>query len=170
MDEAVRKRVQALLEAMFAARIAKEDNLPCLIDQGLYLGSVGAALNKDKLKELNITHVLTVARSLQPAYPNEFIYKKIDVLDSPETRLEDYFEECINFIDEAIRTGGNVLVHCFAGRSRSVTIVVAYLMKKHRMTREAAFSLVISKRTLAAPNSGFIRQLDNFEKSLGLTK
>ncbi|KAJ1694093.1 hypothetical protein LUZ63_010791 [Rhynchospora breviuscula] len=170
MDEAVRKRVQALLEAMFAARIAKEDNLPCLIDPGLYLGSVGAALNKDKLKALNITHVLTVARSLQPAYPGEFIYKKIDVLDSPETRLEDYFEECINFIDEAISTGGNVLVHCFAGRSRSVTIVVAYLMKKHRMTREVAFSLVISKRSLAAPNSGFMRQLDNFEKLLGLTK
>ena len=46
--------------------------------QGLYLGSIGAAQNKEKLKALNITHVLVVARSLEPAYPGEFIYKKID--------------------------------------------------------------------------------------------
>lgn len=46
--------------------------------QGLFLGSVGAALNKPALKNLNITHILTVAKSLDPAFPDEFIYKKID--------------------------------------------------------------------------------------------
>ncbi|XP_078162086.1 dual specificity protein phosphatase 1-like [Carex rostrata] len=166
----MRKRVKTLLEAMFAARMAKEDNIPCLIETGLYLGSVGAALNRDQLKALNITHVLTVAASLHPAFPDEFIYKKINVLDSPETRLDAYFQECIDFIDQAKAAGGAVFVHCFAGRSRSATIIVAYLMRKNRMTRQAALSLVMRKRPLAAPNPGFIRQLDNFEQSLGLGK
>lgn len=48
------------------------------MSQGLFLGSVGAALNKPALKDLNITHVLTIANSLDPAYPDEFVYKKID--------------------------------------------------------------------------------------------
>lgn len=45
------------------------------ISQGLYLGSLGAANNRSALKSLNITHILTVASSLPPAYPNEFKYK-----------------------------------------------------------------------------------------------
>ena len=45
--------------------------------QGLFLGSVGAANNKDALKNLNVTHVLTVATSLSPPHPNDFVYKII---------------------------------------------------------------------------------------------
>ncbi|RCU61423.1 hypothetical protein SETIT_J000700v2 [Setaria italica] len=156
----------ALMQSFCAARYRKADNTPCPIEQGLYLGSVGAALNKEALKSLNITHILIVARSLSPAFPAEFNYKKIEVLDSPDTDLLKHFDECFSFIDEAISSGGNVLVHCFAGRSRSVTIVVAYLMKKHQMSLESALSLVRSKRPQVAPNEGFISQLENFDKSL----
>ncbi|KAK3160895.1 hypothetical protein QOZ80_1BG0067280 [Eleusine coracana subsp. coracana] len=128
--------LMALMQGLCAVRYRKADNTPCHIDQGLYLGSVGAAMNKEALNNLNITHVLIVARSLNPSFPAEFNYKKVEVLDSPDTDLSKHFDECFSFIDEAISTGGNVLVHCFAGRSRSVTIVVAYLMKKHRMSVE----------------------------------
>lgn len=55
------------------------------LPQGLFLGSVGAALNKSALKDLNITHLLTVAKSLDPAYPDDFIYKKIDGMINPST-------------------------------------------------------------------------------------
>uniref|UniRef100_A0A0D9V1A3 Uncharacterized protein n=1 Tax=Leersia perrieri TaxID=77586 RepID=A0A0D9V1A3_9ORYZ len=158
--------LMALMQGFCAARYRKADNTPCPIHQGLYLGSVGAALNKDALKSLNITHILIVARSLNPAFPAEFNYKKIEVLDSPDIDLAKHFDECFSFIDESISTGGNVLVHCFAGRSRSVTIVVAYLMKKHQMSLENALSLVRSKRPQVAPNEGFMSQLENFEKSL----
>ncbi|XP_078153938.1 dual specificity protein phosphatase 1-like isoform X3 [Carex rostrata] len=164
------KQVRALLKTMFANRRVKEYNLPCLIDSGLYLGSFGAAQNREQLKAVNITHVLTVASSLDPVFPDEFMYKNIDVLDTPETCLDAYFQDCFDFIDQAKASGGAVFVHCFAGRSRSATIVVAYLMKKNRMTRQDALSLVTSRRPLAAPNPGFIRQLDNFEKSLSLSK
>jgi hypothetical protein len=46
--------------------------------QGLFLGSVGAANNKNALKSFNITHVLTVASTLLPAHPNDFVYKVIN--------------------------------------------------------------------------------------------
>ncbi|XP_020114030.1 dual specificity protein phosphatase 1-like [Ananas comosus] len=160
----------AIIQALCAVRYAKEEKVPCQIEEGLYLGSVGAALNKQALKNLNITHILIVAKSLNPPFPNDFIYKKIDVLDSPDTNLEEYFDECFNFIDEAKRAGGNVLVHCFAGRSRSVTIVIAYLMKTHHISLSRALELVRRKRPHVAPNEGFMIQLKNFEKSLGVTQ
>ncbi|ONM07471.1 Dual specificity protein phosphatase 1B [Zea mays] len=98
-DEQQQSRGIALMQGICAVVYRKADNTPCPIKQGLYLGSVGAAFNKDALKSLNITHILIVAKSLDPVFPAEFNYKKIE--------------------DEAISSGGNVLVHCFAGRSRS---------------------------------------------------
>ncbi|KAJ8619635.1 hypothetical protein MRB53_028164 [Persea americana] len=166
MDETYRNRVATILQALYATKYAKEDNVPCQIEEGLFLGSIGVAHNKDILKRFNITHILIVAKSLDPAFPNDFIYKKIEVLDSPDTNLEQHFDECFNFIDEAKRMGGSVLVHCFAGKSRSVTIIVAYLMKKHHMSLSQALDIVRSKRPQAAPNYGFMLRLQKFEKSL----
>ncbi|KAM0948822.1 putative phosphoric monoester hydrolase [Dioscorea sansibarensis] len=165
-DDAYLKRMAALFQAISLARSAKQDGVICQIEDGLYLGSLGAAQDKEALKKLNITHILTVAQSILPAYPNEFVYKRIDVLDSPTTNLAQYFDECFEFIDEARRSGGGVLVHCFAGISRSATIVVAYLMKEHRMPLSQALELVRSKRPQICPNFGFRKQLEDFEKSL----
>lgn len=39
-------------------------------------------------------------------------------MDREDTNLMLYFDECFNFIDEAKRLGGGVLVHCFMGISR----------------------------------------------------
>ncbi|XP_073053422.1 dual specificity protein phosphatase 1 isoform X2 [Primulina eburnea] len=141
-----RERLKALAQIMQALKIVKEDNVPSEIEEGIYLGSLGAANDKITLKSLNITHVLTVASSLSPAHPNDFIYKTI-----PE---------------EARITGGGVLVHCFAGRSRSVTVVVAYLMFKNGMPLLEALEHVKILRPVASPNLGFMSQLHGFERSL----
>lgn len=54
----------------------------------------------------------------------------------------------------------SVKLHC------SVTIIVAYLMKKHHMSLSQALDIVRSKRPQAAPNYGFMLRLQKFEKSL----
>ncbi|KAL5701725.1 hypothetical protein ACHQM5_027034 [Ranunculus cassubicifolius] len=162
-EEIYRNKI-ALLRQAFSA--VEADNVPCQIEEGLYLGSLGAAFNKDRLLVLNVTHILTVASSLKPAYPNDFVYKKIEVTDRSDTDLAQHFDECFDFIDEVKRMGGGVLVHCFAGRSRSVTIIVAYLMKKQHMSLPQALGYVKTKRPHAAPNTGFLLQLQNFETSI----
>ncbi|KAA8548591.1 hypothetical protein F0562_000275 [Nyssa sinensis] len=169
-DEIYRERIAALWRAMHATKCIREDNVPCQIEEGLFLGSIGAANNRTALKSLNITHILTVANSLAPTYPNDFTYKIIDVPDREDLNIAQYFDKCFDFIDEAKRMGGGVLVHCFVGRSRSVTIIVAYLMKKHGMSLSQALEHVKSKRPQAAPNKGFMLQLQNFEKSLQETQ
>uniref|UniRef100_A0A1J3I921 Dual specificity protein phosphatase 1B n=1 Tax=Noccaea caerulescens TaxID=107243 RepID=A0A1J3I921_NOCCA len=136
------------------------------IQQGLFIGSVAEANNKDLLKSSNVTHILTIAVALAPPYPDDFVYKVIEVVDRSETDLTVYFDECFSFMEQAIQSGGGVLVHCFMGISRSVTIVVAYLMKKHGMGYSKAMQLVRSRRSQACPNLGFVSQLQLFEKSI----
>ncbi|KAK3440884.1 hypothetical protein EUGRSUZ_B01141 [Eucalyptus grandis] len=144
-DKSIEVQIQALQNLKKSlTECVDKDKDPCKIEEGLFLGSVGAANNKDALKHLNVTHVLIVASILKPAYPDDFMYKVIT----------------------AKRLGGGVLVHCFIGKSRSVTIVVAYLMKKHGMSLSQALEHVKSQRPQASPNSGFISQLEDYEKFL----
>jgi len=49
----------------------------------LYQGSIGAAFNKEALDEAGITHILTCASKISPRYPDNFKYKILDLLDSP---------------------------------------------------------------------------------------
>ncbi|CAI5470908.1 unnamed protein product [Closterium sp. Yama58-4] len=161
-----RARMVALLRAFLQARHIKTDSVPCLVDEGLYLGSIGAAHNRELLKRSNVTHVLTVANSILPAHPNDFHYTLINVLDSPKVDLISRFQECFTVIDAAKAAGGCALVHCFAGRSRSVTVVVAYLMARRGMTVDEALTLVRGLRPEANPNAGFVQQLQEWEGQL----
>ncbi|KAH7442747.1 hypothetical protein KP509_03G102200 [Ceratopteris richardii] len=103
---------------------------------------------------------------IEAVYPSDFKYKRVEVRDSADVNLEEHFEECFSFIDEARQNGNAVLVHCFAGRSRSVSIVIAYLMKTYGMKFMEAFDDVRSKRSQASPNPGFCLQLKKFEREL----
>ena len=84
------------------------------------------------------------------------------MVDSPDANLRTRFPDCIGFIKQAIGKGGRVLVHCFAGVSRSAAVVIAYLMQEHGLSVHSAYSLVRSKRPYIKPNEGFHDQLIQF--------
>ena len=65
-----------------------------------------------------------------------------------------------------IINGHTVAVHCYAGISRSATIVIMYIMRFHRMTFNQAFAYVKEKRNCVDPNQGFLEQLKSFEAFL----
>ncbi|XP_020228552.1 dual specificity protein phosphatase 1 isoform X2 [Cajanus cajan] len=165
-DECMKKQVQVTEQLLRVLKSYKEDNIPHKIDEGLYLGSIASAFNKLHLKNHNITHILTVASRIKPPHPADFVYKLINVVDKNHEDLKQHFNECFDFIDEAKRLGGGVLVHCFAGKSRSVTVVIAYLMKTRGMSFNEAWQHVRTIRPAALPNAGFILQLMDFEMSL----
>lgn len=92
----------------------------------------------------------------KPAFTNEqFKYKVINVYDMPFVNLSKHFQECIDFIKDALDNGGAVLVHCFAGVSRSATIILAYLMQERGMSFLDAMSFVKRRRPIIFPNFGF---------------
>jgi protein-tyrosine phosphatase len=54
----------------------------------------------------------------------------------------------VEWIDDQIEQGRNVLVHCAKGRGRSATLLAAYLMDKEGMTYDEAHDLLRSQRPL----------------------
>jgi len=130
-------------------------------EQGFfYQGSIGAAYNKESLQKQGITHILTVAEKIDPAFPAALTYKVIPMYDDPAENVHGSFEEANQFIDEAfLDPKSKVLVHCFAGKSRASTFTLAYLMHRLHLDLKTCFEHLKQCRPIAEPNSGFIAQL-----------
>lgn len=73
---------------------------------------------------------------------------------------------CCDSWNSAIAGRGVVLVHCYLGRSRSATIVLAYLMARRQMRLADALAFLKQIRPQIEPNSGFHRQLQAYEQQL----
>jgi hypothetical protein len=76
-------------------------------------------------------------------------------------------------ISTPLATNGDaVLVHCSAGVSRSVSIVVGYMMATRRLRYADALALLAAEYSVHGqpprPNDGFAEQLLTFEAELGL--
>lgn len=162
--------LSAAIRRVFIEKKCKEDAVPAEIVEGLYLGSIGAAKNMQWLKDNGVTHVLCVAGGIGECFPKHFTYKVVDILDSPSVDITAHFEACYEFIEEALQNGGKILVHCFAGMSRSVTVCSAYLMQKEQMKAVQALRYIKERRSVANPNAGFIVQLIKYQKVLGIQK
>ncbi|CAI5499039.1 unnamed protein product [Closterium sp. Naga37s-1] len=91
---------------------------PDRIDQGLYLGSLNSASNREALLELGIKSVVTVANDTgAPPFPDTFSYTLVHVADAMHVDLTTHFEGCFIAIEEGRKAGG-VLVHCLAEAER----------------------------------------------------
>ena len=145
----------------------KSDKNAVEIIPHLYIGSFACASNLEELESKKITNILCCGLGLKLFFPEKFKYHKIDLVDKEKENIRKYFEETNKFINDAIINKGNVLIHCYAGISRSSSIIIAYLMKHNHMTFNNAFQLIKEKRGNVRPNSGFILQLKAYEKELG---
>lgn len=90
-------------------------------------------------------------------------YLCIMASDTPDQNLSQYFPVCNDFIHAARLRDGNVLIHCLAGMSRSVTVAVAYIMSVTNLSWSESLKVVRSGRSVANPNHGFQVQLQDYE-------
>ncbi|KAJ1969913.1 dual specificity phosphatase 12 [Dispira parvispora] len=137
----------------------------CILPQ-LYLGSFTAAQDLNYLHRENITHIVSVLETHSDWYSMHCTYLWVNLDDGQQENIVRFFPATYDFIDNAISNGGNVLVHCYQGRSRSPTIVIAYLMRRLKLGWKKAGELVRKKRPIVYPNIGFQEQLFNFQQSL----
>ncbi|TMW61687.1 hypothetical protein Poli38472_010750 [Pythium oligandrum] len=154
---------------LIAKRYEGHDDLPIQVIPGLYIGSFGAANHLQGLQDAGITHILCVTPTLPFVFPEQFQYRRVSVGDTPDVAIDTFFPSSIAFIDSALAAGGRVLVHCQVGRSRSATIVLAYLIQRHHQSFQDALALVRAVRPQIQPNQGFLRQLRRWAAQLTST-
>ncbi|CUG86233.1 dual specificity protein phosphatase, putative [Bodo saltans] len=139
---------------------------PDFVVPGVFVGSVRSAQSLDVYAKLGITHVLTMGRGLDALPPPGGKHKVVIVDDLPGACIDFAFEDAVAFIDDAVKSGGAVVVHCFAGMSRSATTVIAYLMMKQGMRLDDAYNTTKRGRPAIYPNSGFFDQLLKLDAKL----
>lgn len=132
----------------------------------LFLGSVRTAQTVTVYHDLDIKYVLTVGRGLEVVIEPGMHHLVFPIQDFPEENMSSLFRQAFDFIDAARAEKKGVLIHCFAGLSRSVTIAAAYLMKAKNMTCDQAMQLIKQARPAARPNEGFMEELVNYQKIL----
>ncbi|KAJ9150981.1 Phosphatases II [Coniochaeta hoffmannii] len=142
------------------------------IEPGLFIGDFASSSEVSTLEDNNITAIVSLAnnesevwsraanRELVPEDSHMFVC----CADSPTQDILARLGDICDFIDKhSAGQDSNVLVHCTAGKSRSATIVVAYLMRKHGEGLDAVLKRVKDKRRIA-PSGNFIDQLEIWEK------
>ncbi|KAG6860699.1 hypothetical protein C0995_008371 [Termitomyces sp. Mi166 len=131
----------------------------------LYVGSLSAVQDKDLLLEHGISHLVQVldAPWIPISEKDGFSCHRIQILDQTTVDLKPHLEAACSYIDRALRSGRNVLVHCQQGISRSPAVVIAYLIRNHGMSYDNAFALLKRKRACVKPNSGFVSALREWE-------
>ncbi|KAL1696826.1 hypothetical protein GGG16DRAFT_42712 [Schizophyllum commune] len=90
------------------------------------------------------------------------------VCDDGIDTLEPQLEPICDWIDKARAEGGQVLVHCRVGVSRSATVVIAYAMKHLNIPLVDAYLIVRSRRlsVLIQPNMRLLYNLCGWEIKL----
>ncbi|KAG7344604.1 dual specificity phosphatase [Nitzschia inconspicua] len=154
-------------DALMAMELVERDGHPVPIDgvDGLYVGSIGAAYNLPALQQAGITHILSLEPAGSCKWPNLFSCLHIDTLydnSKPENNISQYFDRTLPFIDHALKKGGRVLVHCWRGKSRSVSTIIAYLIQEYRWTPDYALDIIHETRPIADPNDGYWQELEDF--------
>ncbi|MED6134743.1 Phosphatidylglycerophosphatase and protein-tyrosine phosphatase 1 [Stylosanthes scabra] len=122
------------------------------VDEFILLGAVPFPIDVPRLKELGVRGVVTLNESYETLVPTTLYYAHgIDHLVIP---TRDYcfapsmHDICraVDFIHENALSGSTTYVHCKAGRGRSTTVVICYLVHHKLMTPEGAYDYVKSIR------------------------
>lgn len=130
----------------------------------LYLGNLKDARDRELLEKHKITHILSIHDTAAPIL-EDMTYLCISAADHSKQNLIQFFRDSIMFIHESRLKGEGCLVHCVAGVSRSVTLVVAYIMTVTGRGWVDSLAAVRAARPCAGPNLGFLRQLEEFENT-----
>lgn len=74
------------------------------------------------------------------------------------------FSKFDQFLDSSRLHNLPTYVHCRAGKSRSVTAVLAYLIHAHHWTLSQSYAYVAERRKGISPNIGFVSELMGWEE------
>lgn len=140
---------------------------PTYIIHNIYIGNSANARNFYKLKDMNIGLIVNCTVEIPSYFKKDFKYINVNITDTNDVNIYPYLDKTVDKIHTFLnnnKKNSNILVHCFAGASRSVSIVIAYLIKYHNHSFDTALTLCKNKRYIVNVNIDFCYQLIKYEK------
>lgn len=152
--------------------ILKKYKITKIVDN-LYLGNIYGAYDLQSLLSNNIKVIINVTDDVKCLFVNMkdnygnymFKYYNINIKDD-NVNIIKYFNDVYNVIDFYLSKNISVFVHCYAGISRSASIIISYLMKKQHKNLHDTYNFVKSKRDIVNPNIYFINQLNLYSNQI----
>lgn len=134
---------------------------PDFIVDNIYLGGIMGACNYEFFRNNNIKYVVNISDNIPTFFRDrEIDYLMIEKSDNGREDLtREELDRAYNFISHAQEKEKNVLVHCFAGKSRSVAIVIYYLKRKSGLTINQCIDFIKERRRWINPSKKFIDNL-----------
>lgn len=134
----------------------------------LWIGSKRDSRNVGAARRHDVTLVVNCTRNLPMVVPG-VQHHRVPVDDSSDevpTFLQ-CLPQAVLLIDDHLSGGGGVLVHCYAGISRSASTVAAYLMYKEGLTpRQAIARIRRLKPETFGDDPNFMGALEAFHEFL----
>ncbi|EKE38684.1 hypothetical protein ENUP19_0053G0012 [Entamoeba nuttalli] len=158
-----------------------ENDFGIEICKNVYLGSAAAGANIEWLEEVGINYIVNCTPDVMCFYNskenpdfnlNDFPgitekeYLRIAINDADDEDISKFFNQSFEFIEKAIELKQKVLVHCLLGRSRSATIVTAFIMKKYKIKLNDVLELFELRHYETNINDGFTSQLLQLQSKL----
>ena len=134
---------------------------PTLVYPRIYLGSVYNAVLWKTLVDNNIKFIINVTSEITNWYPNDIEYLQIPMKDNNNESLKQYFSSSFNAIEDFLQNKeGNILIHCYFGASRSLTIVTDYIRRKTSKPVMEIIQEIKLLRPIINPTQQFLNDLD----------
>ncbi|XP_078429454.1 mitogen-activated protein kinase phosphatase 1 [Wolffia australiana] len=148
-----------------SSRFSRFDKECSKVADHIYVGGDAVARDREILRKNAITHILNcVGGSSAEYFKPELVYKTLWLTDSPSEDITSVLYDVFDYFEEVREQGGRVFVHCYQGVSRSISLVIAYVMWRKGQSFDDAFRLVKAARGIANPNVGFACQLLECQK------
>jgi len=128
------------------------------VRDNLYFGPQVAAQDEQALRKHHITHILSTIGPTDVKYQG-ITYGYVTLQDNIDQHLIPAVIEAERWVAKHIKEGGVALVNCHAGKSRSVSVVIAYLILEEGLSYAQALKEVKRSRPEAQPNPEFVLEL-----------
>jgi protein-tyrosine phosphatase len=132
------------------------------IVDGIYLSNLDSAYDISLIKKYNIKMIIRLSDDKYNSniYDNSIIFFNIELednifSDNEMIKVAKKIFITINSFD------GNILIHCNQGQSRSVSVIIYYLIKQYNYTYDQAFEKIKNIKSDINPNPAFQKKLKN---------
>jgi cellulose biosynthesis protein BcsQ len=142
------------------------------VRDNLYISDLESAEDQQLLDGNSVTHAINLVWNDKSKLLSSITYFNASLRDNLDCEIIDTWKEVSEFIESSLKTNSsaNFLFYCKKGVSRSVSVMIGYMMNKYKITMKDALNIIKIKKTNIDPNLSFLGQLKTYEESLGLDK